>query len=176
MTDRQATSWSADVEAVYKDHGRELWAMFYSQCCDAESAHDALQEAFTRLHEQNGTPINDVRAWVLRVGSNWLRDVARRRKVAARSADHLDTLPGRQYDPATILEREETFSGVRRCLAQLRMDDREVLVLRYALGWSSNQMAVSLETTNSAIDMRLLRARRRLAELLESAGINNETI
>ena len=175
MTNRQAAGWSAEVEAVYENHGRELWAMLYSQCCDAENAYDALQEAFTRLHEQNGTPILDVRAWVLRVGSNWLRDVARRRKVAARNVDHLDSLPGKQYDPAANMEREELFSRVRSCLSQLRADDREVLVLRYALGWSSNQIAASLETTNSAIDMRLLRARRRLAEIFESAGIDNET-
>jgi RNA polymerase sigma-70 factor (ECF subfamily) len=103
------------------------------------------------------------------VGRNWLRDVARRQKIAARPVDFLDEVVTTAADPAAAAEQQETRQRVRDALAQLKVEDREVLVLRYGLSWSSQQIAQALESTAPAIDMRLSRARRRLAELLEHA-------
>ena len=167
MAKRQSSAWSAEVESLYRSQSRELWALFYVQCSDRERAHDAVQEAFTRLQEQNGDPIRDKRAWLLQVGRNWLRDVARRQRVAARSVESLDYLIGTQQDPSSILEQDELHSRVREALSRLRTEDREVLVLRYALDWSSHRIGMALNITSAAVDMRLSRARRRLAEILE---------
>jgi RNA polymerase sigma-70 factor (ECF subfamily) len=167
MAKRPTTRWSAQVERIYRNQGRELWALLYAQCNDADRAHDALQEAFTRLQEQNGTPIRDPRAWLLRVGRNWLRDVARRQRVAARPVGFLDDVVSAGTDPASLAEQNETRQRVRDALTQLKLEDREVLVLRYGLSWSSQRIAQALESTPPAIDMRLSRARRRLAEILE---------
>jgi RNA polymerase sigma-70 factor (ECF subfamily) len=52
----------------------------------------------------------------------------------------------------------------------MREDDRQALVLRYALNWSSARMAEVLGVSAAAVDMRLSRARRRLAELLREDG------
>ena len=168
-------SWSEKVEAVYRSRARELWALFYAQCCDADRAYDALQEVFLRLQQQNGTPIRDERAWLLRVGRNWLRDVARRQKVAARASERLDILPSGGVDPLQTAAGEEIQGRVREALDQLREDDREVLVLRYALGWSSQRIASVLESSAPAVDMRLSRARKRLGELLTQSGVSHDT-
>jgi len=53
-------------------------------------------------------------------------------------------------------------------------DDRKVLVMKYSLDWSSAQMAKVMDSTAAAVDMRLSRARRRLAELLEEQGYSND--
>jgi RNA polymerase sigma-70 factor (ECF subfamily) len=175
MATRQSSAWSAEVESLYRSQARELWALFYVQCCDRERAHDAVQESFTRLHEQNGTTIRDKRAWLLQVGRNWLRDVARRQKVAARSVESLDHLPDIDREPSSILEHVELQSRVREGLNRLRTEDREVLVLRYALDWSSNRMSLALNISSAAIDMRLSRARRRLADILGNTGVGHES-
>ncbi|HUG91604.1 MAG TPA: sigma-70 family RNA polymerase sigma factor [Planctomycetaceae bacterium] len=167
MAKRPTTRWSAQIEQIYRSQGRELWALLYAQCNDADRAQDALQEAFARLHEQNGAPIRDLRAWLLRVGRNWLRDVARRQRVAARPVGFLEETVGPDADPADIAEQNETRQRVREALAKLKIEDREVLVLRYGLSWSSQRIAEVLESTAAAIDMRLSRARRRLAEILD---------
>jgi RNA polymerase sigma-70 factor (ECF subfamily) len=167
MAKRRATQWSAQVEQVYREQGRELWALLYAQCNDADRAHDALQEAFTRLQEQNGADIRDLRAWLLRVGRNWLRDVARRQRIAARPVGFLEDVVASAADPASAAELNETRQRIRDALGRLKTEDREVLVLRYGLSWSSQRIAQTLESTAPAIDMRLSRARRRLAELLE---------
>jgi RNA polymerase sigma-70 factor (ECF subfamily) len=176
MTNERSTEWSAKVESVYRSQGRELWALFYAHCCDAERAYDALQEAFLRLQEQNGTPIRDVRAWLVRVGRNWLADVARRKSSSTLSSPHLDQLAGRQAEPSSLVAASELQSRVREALSRLREDDREILVLRYALAWPSQRIAEVLNLTVSAVDMRLSRARQRLAEILEQAGVNHEEL
>ncbi len=168
------SAWSAEVESLYRTWGRELWALLYAQCSDAERAYDALQESFTRLQEQNGTPIRDPRAWLLRVGRNWLRDVARHQRHAARPADHLDTFPGDTSQAEEVLEKRELHAQIRQALAQLKVEDREVLVLRYALGWSSQRMAGVLNVTPAAVDMRVSRARRRLGAILSEMGLGHE--
>jgi RNA polymerase sigma-70 factor (ECF subfamily) len=172
MSDEQATSWSATVEGVYRSQGRELWALLYAQCNDADLAYDALQEAFARLQSYSGPPLRDIRAWLIRVGRNWLKDVARHKRVAASPVDYLDETAGKAANPQAILARKELQEQVRRALDELRTDDREVLVLRYALGWPSQRIAEILELSTTAVDMRLSRARRRLAEILQQAGVD----
>ena len=167
MANEQTTDRSTEIESIYESQGRELWAIFYAQCSDADRAYDALQEAFTRLHQyNNGEPIRDLRAWVLRVGRNWLHDAARRQKVAARSTEYMDRLAAEPAEPSSILGDRELHSRVREALGEQREEDREVLILRYALGWSSNRIAETLDTSASAVDMRLSRARKRLKETL----------
>ncbi|MFM7922979.1 MAG: RNA polymerase sigma factor, partial [Planctomycetaceae bacterium] len=65
---------SEEIACFYRENSRELWAIFYSMCSDPERAHDAVQEAFVRLYDHQGEPVRDLRAWLLRVGQNWLRD------------------------------------------------------------------------------------------------------
>jgi RNA polymerase sigma-70 factor (ECF subfamily) len=168
-------AWPAEVSALYARLGRELWALYYTQCSDPDRASDALQEAFLRLQQYQGAPIQDLRAWLLQVGRNWLRDVARRERVAARPAEHLDALAGGAAEPIASVLDDEVQGVVREALDRLRADDREVLVLRYALGWPSIRIADVLNSTAAAIDMRLSRARRRLAEILTELGLGHDT-
>lgn len=176
MPNKQAHEWSAEIEAVYLREGREIWALLYSQCSDADRAYDALQEAFVRLQKQEVKSIRNIRAWILTVAQNWLRDFARRQNHAAKPADFLDNIVGQNSDPTDDLGLKERNSQIRQSLQQLRAEDREVLVLRYALGWSSKRMSIALNTSTSAIDMRLSRARKHLCEELEKVGIDHETV
>jgi RNA polymerase sigma-70 factor (ECF subfamily) len=173
---RRTSGWSAQVESAYHAFGRELWALFYAQCCDNDRAYEAVQEAFVRLQKHDGAAIHNLKGWLLEVGNNWLRDTARQASRAAQATASLDELAGDWQEPVDSLESAETRNRVRAGLRQLRPDDREVLVLRYALGWSSQRMAQALNLTASAVDMRLSRARLRLGTLLEQAGIDHERV
>jgi RNA polymerase sigma-70 factor (ECF subfamily) len=152
--------------------------MFYAVCCDPERAWDAVQHAFLKLQEQNGTPIHDARAWLLQVGKNWLRDVARRRENAWRApqSEQWDHVADRELDPAGAASRAELQIRVRQLMGEMKTEDREVLLMRYALGWSSARIAETVGGTVQAVDMRLSRARQRLGQLLTAAGINAESL
>ena len=165
---------SEEIACFYRENSRELWAIFYSMCSDPERAHDAVQEAFVRLYHHQGEPVRDLRAWLLRVGQNWLRDVARRKSSGCSLLSGLDEFTGRVVDPRATAELHERQQQIRSAMAELNEDDRRVLVMKYSMDWSAAQMGVVMDCTAAAIDMRLSRARRRLAEILVEQGYQHE--
>jgi RNA polymerase sigma factor CnrH len=162
------------IESYYREHSRELWALFYAMCSDAERAYDAVQEAFLRYYDYSGEPVRDLRAWLLRVGQNWLRDVARKKSSSCRLLPGLDDLTGQVDDPEALMALSERQAQVRVALQELNEDDRKVLVMKYSMDWSAAQMAAVMDCSPAAIDMRLSRARRRLAELLVEQGFEHD--
>ncbi len=171
MSERQSSGWSTEITELYENLGRELWAIFYAHCNDADRAYDALQEAFLKLHIHQGEPIRETRAWLLRVGKNWLTDVSRRRQSSEKHAEYLDELDSQKEGPAELMERSELQEQVRKGLDELNEEQRQILILRYALNWSSIKIAETLELKTSTVDMRLSRARKRLATILKRAGM-----
>ena len=170
MTDSQPEQ----IEAFYRAHSRELWALFYSMCNDPERAHDAVQEAFVRLYDYHGQPVRDLKAWLLRVGQNWLRDAARRKSNSVRLLPGLDDHTSSSLTADQKLQLSERQRQIRGALQQLNEDDRRVLVMKYSMDWSSAQMATVMDCSAAAVDMRLSRARRRLAEILNEQGFSND--
>ena len=162
------------LDTLYRENSREMWAIFYSQCSDPERAYDAVQESFLKLHAYNGEPIRDPRAWLLRVGQNWLRDVARRKSSSCKLSATLDEMANDRFAADEILALDENRNAIREALHLLLEDDRKVLVMKYALDWSSSKMAPAMGCSAAAIDMRLSRARRRLAEQLGEQGYHND--
>src|SRR5215468_1762931 len=164
----------AEFETLYERHGREVWALAYARWMNADTAMDITQEAFLRLWKQweGGEPILNPRAWLLRVARNLAEDHAK--SAFRRNGTHPpQTMNGvRSHDPLPLeqLEREETFGQLRAVLEQLAKPDREILTLRYALDYDTNQIAEVLAIAPTAVHMRLSRARQRLAERLKAQG------
>ena len=43
---------TSPLESLYRDQARELWALFYAYCGNAERAQDAVHESFLKLQQQ----------------------------------------------------------------------------------------------------------------------------
>jgi len=170
-----AGSQRADFEALYQRHSREVWALAYARWMNADTALDIAQEAFLRLWKQweSGEKILNPRAWLLRVARNLAEDYAK--SAFRRNGTHPpQTMNGvRSHDPLPLecLEREETFAQLRGVLEEMPQADREILTLRYALDYETNEIAELLAINPTAVHMRLSRARQRLAERLKAQGV-----
>jgi len=175
MAAKRQADRTADFEALYQRHSREVWALAYARWMNADTAQDVTQEAFLRLWKQweSGEEILNPRAWLLRVARNLAEDYAK--SAFRRNGTHPpQTMNGvRSHDPLPLeqLEREETFGQLRDVLEQLSKPDREILTLRYALDYDTNQIAEVLAIAPTAVHMRLSRARQRLADRLKAQGV-----
>jgi RNA polymerase sigma-70 factor (ECF subfamily) len=175
MASKRQADRTADFEALYQRHSREVWALAYARWMNADTAMDITQEAFLRLWKQweSGEEILNPRAWLLRVARNLAEDYAK--SAFRRNGTHPpQTMNGvRSHDPLPLeqLEREETFGQLRDMLDQLSKEDREILTLRYALDYDTNQIAEVLAIKTTAVHMRLSRARQRLADRLKAQGV-----
>jgi RNA polymerase sigma-70 factor (ECF subfamily) len=162
-------------EALYQRHGREVWAVAYARWMNADTATDLTQEAFLRLWRKwgEGEDIRNPRAWLLRVARNLAEDHAKSafRRNGTRPPEALNGVPARGPLPLESLEREETFAGLRAGLGELPEADREILTLRYALDYDTQEIADLLEINAAAVHMRLSRARQRLAERLRAHDV-----
>lgn len=172
-----AASDPPDFEALYQRHSREVWALVYARCMNSHTAMDITQEAFLRLWREwessGGAPILNPRAWLLRVARNLAEDHAK--SAFRRNGTHppatMNGVMSRESAPLDHMEREETFAQLRGILQEMADPDREVLTLRYALDYDTEQIAELLGINTTAVHMRLSRARQRLADRLKAQGV-----
>ncbi len=179
MTDPDQTP-SAEFEALYQKHSREVWALVYARWLNADIAQDVMQEAFLRLwrhwHEGGGL-IQNPRAWLLRVARNLAEDQAKSafRRNGTQAPQTMAGVLSRDQVPLDSLVQDETFGQIRSELNLLSNADREILTLRYAFDYSAQEIGEVLEINATAVHMRLSRARQRLSERLLAKGISPES-
>src|SRR5947199_1240582 len=152
---------TAEFEALYANHSREVWALAYARWMDADLALDIAQEAFLRLWKswEDGEAILNPRAWLLRVARNLAEDAAKSsfRRNGTQPPEQLNGVHGHEPQPLDRLEREETFARLRDQIARLPESDRAILTLRYAFDYDAPQIAGVLGINTTAVHMRLSR-------------------
>ncbi|MCS7166422.1 MAG: RNA polymerase sigma factor [Gemmatales bacterium] len=172
---RSEADQRATFDALYQQHGREVWSIVFARWLNADIANDICQETFLRLWQQwqQGERIRNPRAWLIRVARNLAEDYGKSafQRNGTQEPEYLaSTLAGRNEGPTEQLQRQEALALVRRFLEELTPADREILTLRYGLDYTIEQIAEALDIHVSAVHMRLTRARQRLAARLRQTG------
>lgn len=140
------------------------------------SRDDLAQEAVVRLLGASPTPRfaspSAMRGYLLRIGRNLLVDRLRRASRAFQPLEPSDE-EGLARDPATAgsldrIEREDLRPALEIAINLLSPEDQGVLRLVYFRGLSVEETAAELGLERGAANMRLVRARVRLAERLRA--------
>jgi RNA polymerase sigma-70 factor (ECF subfamily) len=158
-----------DVEAfgVLVHRYRTMFGQYaVTQCCDADLAADAMQEAFIRAYDRLATCAHPERfgAWFFRI----LRNQCHNHRTRQRAYVALDAVatpgPSRTEDRA---ERGELRARLETALEHLSVDQREAFVLHHVEGRSYAEMASLLGTREDRLRMRVHRARDAVRRELE---------
>ncbi len=176
--DQQAVTAVRDGDAeryreLVERHERRVYAIAWSRLGDAALAEEATQEAFIRGYQ---------RLWLLGDGakfSGWISTIVRhvainfglrhRRELDKRERWALENIePATGEKPAHADEPLYTPETLRQTLAELPAAHRECLVLFYLEGRSGAEAANALGISESALRVRLHRARAVLRERLEA--------
>ena len=105
------------------------------------------------------------------------RSVAREVPLPDRSSMTLaSVLVGKTVSPSNELLRNEIAATVRRCLAELPEQDRQILFLRNFDGLSNLETATLLGLKPETTKKRCTRALLRLRALLEAEGLGEEDV
>lgn len=99
-----------------------------------EDARDAAQEAFVKCwNARDQLPqVANVRGWIFRVCFNTAKDIQRsawHRRVKPMQAEQY-TLPSKDDSPVQTLEHRESVERLRRAIGDLRLEEKEVFLLR----------------------------------------------
>jgi RNA polymerase sigma-70 factor (ECF subfamily) len=158
---------------LIEPHLDTLFRAAYRLARNRPDAEDLVQETCARAFERLGSLVEDgaVKSWLLRVMHNLFVDGARRARVAP-FANHGEEDTGDRQPVCPAPTLEETLDQAQR-LQQL--DDawqtlepaqRALLALR-AEGYSNTEIAAIAGISPDAVGMRLHRARRNLAQVLQ---------
>ncbi|OHB67117.1 MAG: hypothetical protein A2Y77_05355 [Planctomycetes bacterium RBG_13_62_9] len=170
--------------ALYQRYHNPIVALAYAQLGDKHSAEDAAQEVFAiacrdlrSLRERD-----KFGAWLGGICRNVTRQMLR---VKTRTAAPLPSCRDARFcvspDEAQEAaadgqpEQEERWDAVRRAVWKLPDAERELVVMRYFNGFSQAKISQVLDMSPAAVNGKLTRAKRRIAQLLEQAGFGSES-
>lgn len=151
---------------LVRRHTKALARFLYSLGADEEDLEDLVQETLFRAFRGIGTWRGKAtfRSWLLTIGSNLLRDHARKRKGKLVPIDERDVLDA--SNPGAALDAKETEELVRTGLARLPRLQRQVFLLRAQEGIDYEEIAIALGTTPGAARVHYHHAVKRLKELV----------
>jgi RNA polymerase sigma-70 factor (ECF subfamily) len=133
---------------------------------DRHLAEDAAQEAFAKaaVHLPKLRKADQFGSWVAAICRNEARDLCR-----ARQQSRIDDQAPQEEAPAGA---DETCEAVQVALRDLPEEAREVVFLRFYDGLSYDQISAVLGVSEQAINGRLRRAKKQLAESLRRHGFD----
>lgn len=136
---------------------------------NAADAEDVAQEAFMRVwtHAPRWQPLAQFRTWLTRVVINLCLDRKRRAPwVELETAgDIVDPAPG----AGEKAEKDERERMLAAAIEKLPIRQRSAIVLTYGDGMSNAQVAEILDTSVSAVETLLVRAKQNLRRALGNA-------
>jgi RNA polymerase sigma-70 factor (ECF subfamily) len=163
-----------DWPSALAEHDRWLRTVVCARVGEPQAVDEVLQEVSLAAVRQQA-PIHDpakVAPWLYRLAVTqsllYRRKQGRRRKLTNNYAlqfrpTEADT---RHVDPLGWLVGEERRELIRRAVTRLPKRDAELLMLKYTEDWSYRELARRLGISESAVEARLHRARKRLRQEL----------
>jgi RNA polymerase sigma-70 factor (ECF subfamily) len=157
----------AQMAALFESHHRALFRYFVSMNRDRAAAEDLVQEVFLRMLRYRSTydPRQSFTAWMYRIARNAMLDVARKRRAEVVDIeDYSASAVSPALDPEQDAVRGQDFERLRRALAGLPSDKREVLVLSRFQGMKYEEIADVLGCEVGTVKVRVYRAMRALEQ------------
>ena len=131
-----------------------------------QEAEDLTAETYARAWKTRQRFRGDQRAalgWLLRIARNITIDLSRRRKVQNVAENvTLDFLSDPSLFPEMDVIAREQITVLWQRLDTLSSDVREMLVLRYMLGWQVKQIAVHLDIHENNVSVTIKRTLKNL--------------
>jgi RNA polymerase sigma factor (sigma-70 family) len=156
------------VRAVYRAHGRAVYAVVYRILRDEGLAEEATQQAFLNAWRaaDGFDTSHEIAPWLTAIGRRAAIDIYRRE--AARVADRLDSVapgsPALSGWPATGALHDAW--EIRRVIDELPENEREIVRLQHFEELTHPEIAERLGIAVGTVKSRSFRAHKRLATLL----------
>ena len=164
-----AVTAASPAARLFEEYGRQLYRFCLGRMRSREEAEDAVQSTFLRAHKalERGVVPEYEAAWLYKIAHNVCLT---RRSVLAR---HGETIPLYDRDDLEVAVaapegRSDELWGLPDALAALSPRVRQAILLREWQGLSYAEIAAAMDTSVSAVETLIFRARRELAAALSA--------
>ena len=170
-----------EYEKLVLEYQKNVYNLALRMTGNPEDAADMAQEAFIKAYNSlpNFRGDSKFSVWLYRIVSNvcldFLRSKSRKPTLSLSMEDddgeetQLD-IADESQSPERIFERAMTRDAVRRGLAALTPEYRQILILRELQGMSYEEIAAVLGLESGTVKSRIFRARKKLCAFLLRDG------
>jgi RNA polymerase sigma-70 factor (ECF subfamily) len=163
-----ATFEAAQAGLLYERYSSKILGYCRRRLRSREEAEDAVQHTFLNAYRslRTGVVPHAEAAWLYKIAENVCRE--HRRSAWRRSRVEIVSDDGELRDAvATPVREHDELAGLADALAELTPNQRRAILLREWQGLTYREIAAELETTESAVETLLFRARGSLARKLD---------
>jgi RNA polymerase sigma-70 factor (ECF subfamily) len=157
------------LSELFERHHRQVFNYLYRLTGSRQQAEDLMQDVFFRILKYRDTyrPRTSFVAWIYQVARNAQIDSRRKSRNEAPWNDEAPEPASRERPADEQLRREQEVRLVRRALAALPEDKREVLVLSRYQNLKYDQIGQILGCEVNTVKQRVFRAVKALSDKYE---------
>jgi RNA polymerase sigma-70 factor, ECF subfamily len=162
------------MQVLFARHHVKVYRFVLRLVNNPTTAEDLISEVFLDVWRQASR--FEARSQV----STWLLAIARFKALSAlrkRPEEELDdekaaAIEDTADDPEVTAQKKDKSEALRKCLAQLSPDHREIIDLVYYHEKSVEEVAEIVGIPEATVKTRMFYARKKLSELLKNSGVD----
>ena len=169
---------------------KRIYNFSYKFFFDHDMAMEVAQKTFISMHK-NIAGLQEVtrfKSWLYTIAINYCREEARKKKNSrAQSLDNLrpgeaedsyrwEESHSRRENPERQLQQSELSDILQKCLMELSVEQREVVIMKEYEGLKFREIAETLNISENTVKSRMYYGLEGLKKILEEKKITKETI
>jgi RNA polymerase sigma-70 factor (ECF subfamily) len=163
------------MHTLYARHNVRVYRFVLRMLRDTTAAEDLVSQVFLDVW-RTATQFegrSQVSTWLLSIARFKALTALRQRKYEDIDQDDVMNIADQADTPEASLDRSRTSAILRSCVAKLSPAHREIVNLVYYHEKSVEEVATLIGIPASTVKTRMFYARKQLADLLKSAGIDS---
>jgi RNA polymerase sigma-70 factor, ECF subfamily len=163
------------MHTLYSRHNVRVYRFVLRMLRDTTLAEDLVSQVFLDVWRTAGQfeGRSQVSTWLLSIARFKALTALRQRKHEDIDQDDVMEIADDADTPEASLDRSKTSAILRACVGKLSPAHREIINLVYYHEKSVEEVAALIGIPASTVKTRMFYARKQLAELLKSAGIDS---
>jgi RNA polymerase sigma-70 factor (ECF subfamily) len=163
------------MHTLYARHNVRIYRFVLRMLRDTTASEDLVSQVFLDVWRTAGQfeGRSQVSTWLLSIARFKALTALRQRRHEDIDQDDVLEIADSADTPEASLDRSRTSAILRACVARLSPAHREIVDLVYYHEKSVEEVAQLIGIPASTVKTRMFYARKQLAELLKSAGIDS---
>ena len=158
---------------IYNKYKGLMFKKALKYTSNREQAEDIIHDVFINIIKNKEKIFNltcmDLQRYIVIMVRNRCIDllISGTQRIDGNIDDYENTIENNSSDACELIINEENYLSLRKALNEIDEVSKNILEMKYVLGYSYNEIAVKFGMTPKYVDIRLQRAKKRLRKALE---------
>ena len=164
------------MQALFARHQVRIYRFVLRLVNNPTLAEDLISEVFLDVWRQAGTfeARSSVSTWLLAIARFKALSALRRRPEQELDEEKTAAIEDPADNPEVAMQKKDKSEILRKCLTTLSPEHREIVDLVYYHERSVEEVAQIVGIPENTVKTRMFYARKKLAKMLQAAGIDRE--